>query len=154
DDPDLDLSVPARVTKVAETPGGVDLSDDRYGLELVPLEPLPPEALNVNLRVAIPVSSSDGEVLVAPLAALSAGPDGAARVEVQQADGSTVMVSVRTGIEAGGYVEIAPLAGAFLELDDRVVVGSDQAGGDSGDDEAGDGDDVSPDEDSGDDGGG
>ncbi|MFV0523854.1 MAG: peptidoglycan-binding protein [Acidimicrobiales bacterium] len=157
DDPDLDLSVPARVAEVADTPGGVDLSDDRYGLELVPIEPLPPEALNVNLRVSIPVSSSDGEVLVAPLAALSAAPDGAARVEVQRADGSTEMVPVRTGIEADGYVEIAPLGGAVLGLEDRVVVGADSGGAgdgsssarnDTGDDEpGGEGDD-------GDDGGG
>ncbi|MCL2453962.1 MAG: hypothetical protein FWD18_01475 [Micrococcales bacterium] len=58
-----------------------------------------------NVRVRIPVSSTDGKVLAVPLAALSAGPDGTSRVEVKDGT-STRLVPVKTGLAAGGYVEI------------------------------------------------
>lgn len=75
-----------------------------------------------NVRVTVPVGSTDGEVMAVPLAALTAGPGGQARVEVLDDDGTSTLVTVGTGLAAGGFVEVSPLEGA-LEVGDRVVVG-------------------------------
>ncbi|MEY2848504.1 MAG: hypothetical protein RI885_1169 [Actinomycetota bacterium] len=76
-----------------------------------------------NVRVAIPVESTDGEVLAVPLAALSAGADGASRVEIPTGVGrATDLIPVETGLAAGGFVEISPREGR-IEPGDPVVVG-------------------------------
>lgn len=77
-----------------------------------------------NVRVEIPVSSTEGDVLAVPVAALTAGPGGEARVEVLD-DGETQprLVTVETGLAAGGYVEVTPVDGS-LEVGDQVVVGA------------------------------
>lgn len=76
-----------------------------------------------NVRITIPVSSTEGEVMAVPLAALTQGPGGESRVEVLD-DGSDTprLVVVETGLAAGGYAEIRPVDGD-LEVGDRVVVG-------------------------------
>jgi multidrug efflux pump subunit AcrA (membrane-fusion protein) len=62
--------------------------------------------------------------LTVPVAAVSSSPNRDTRVEVEQADGSTRLVPVRTGLAANGYVEVEALEGS-LEAGDRVVVGQD-----------------------------
>ena len=76
-----------------------------------------------NVRVRIPVSSTDGEVLAVPLAALTAGPGGESRVELVSGadDAKTVLVEVTTGLAAEG-VEITAVDGS-LAVGDLVVVG-------------------------------
>ncbi len=123
-DDDLGLSLAALVTSIDDNPGEGGLSSDRYGMELEPVDAVPDEAIGVNLRVQIPVTSSGGDVLSVPLAALSAGADGTARVEVERSDGVTELVEVSTGLRAGGFVEVEPLRAALAE-GDRVVVGRD-----------------------------
>ena len=123
-DDDLGLSVPALITSIDDNPGEGGVSGDRYGMELEPVEAVPDEAVGVNLRVQIPITSSGGEVLSVPLAALSAGAEGTARVEVERPDGSTELVEVSTGLRAGGFVAIESL-GEPLAEGDRVVVGQD-----------------------------
>nr|WP_244962858.1 hypothetical protein [Cryobacterium roopkundense] len=76
-----------------------------------------------NVRVRIPVSSTEGEVLAVPLAALTAGPGGESRVERDPGDGSdTVLVEVTTGLAAEGFVEIVAVDGS-IGAGDLVVVG-------------------------------
>lgn len=83
-----------------------------------------------NVRLTVPVSSTAGEVLAVPLAALTAGPGGESRVEVVRAgtssgekkDTKTVLVPVKTGLAAGGFVEIVS-SEVPLEPGDKVVVG-------------------------------
>lgn len=107
--------------------------------------------LGTNVRVRVPVSSTDGEVLAVPLAALTAGPGGESRVEVADGAGGTRLVEVTTGLAAEGYVEIT---GSDEPLDegDLVVVGAaagDEAGDGAGDRRGGDdgsGDESSPDD--------
>ena len=86
---------------------------------------LTPEQLTAlegtNVRVRVPVSSTDGEVLAVPLAALTAGPGGESRVEVS-GDGTSRLVEVTTGLAASGYVEITG-SEEPLEAGDLVVVG-------------------------------
>lgn len=74
-----------------------------------------------NVRVRIPVSSTDGEVLAVPLAALTAGPGGESRVELVK-NGKNRLVEVTTGLAASGFVEITG-SKEPLEEGDLVVVG-------------------------------
>ncbi len=122
EDDDLGVSVSATISFVAANPGGGDVPDDRYAMRLEPNEDLPEEAFFQSLRVTIPISSTSGEVLVVPLAAVSAGPDGTSRVELQADDGTTTLVDVTTGLAADGFVEIKPVGGTISD-GDRVVVG-------------------------------
>lgn len=116
---------PATVTSVApakKTEGSTE-SGGRYTVVLTPAE-LSPEQLQSlqgnNVRVSIPVSSTEGEVLAVPLAALTAGAGGESRVEVSTGDGDeTELVEVTTGLAADGFVEIT---GDIAE-GDLVVVG-------------------------------
>lgn len=75
-----------------------------------------------NVRIRIPVNATDGEVLAVPVAALTAGPGGESRVEVLESDGTSRLVTVQTGLAAGGFVEITEADGP-LDVGDRVVVG-------------------------------
>lgn len=75
-----------------------------------------------NVRVRIPVSSTNGEVLAVPLAALTAGPGGESRVEVSDGKDGSHLVQVQTGLAAGGFVEIVS-ADEPLAAGDLLVVG-------------------------------
>lgn len=126
EDSNLGINVPVRVAFVADTPGGQNVGEGRFGVRLEPVGDLPEDAINQNLRVTVPFQSTDGAVLAVPVAALSAGADGSSRVQVERADGSVDVVVVRTGLlaRALGLVEISPIDGV-LEAGDRVVVGRD-----------------------------
>ncbi len=124
EDDQLGLTIPAVITFVADSPGGPNLSSDRYAVRLEPAEQVPDEAIGLNLRVSVPITSSGGDVLAVPLAALSAGADGTARVELESSPGVTEFVEVSTGLRAEGMVEIEGL-GVPLTDGDRVVVGRD-----------------------------
>lgn len=106
--------------------GSADTS--RFDVLLEPDE-LTPEQLQIlqgnNVKVSIAVGETDGEVLAVPLAALTAGAGGEARVEVVDPAGDgeeTILIEVETGLAADGFVEITPVDGK-LEEDDLVVVG-------------------------------
>jgi multidrug efflux pump subunit AcrA (membrane-fusion protein) len=79
------------------------------------------EVRGTNVRVTIPVSSTGSEVLAVPLAALTAGPGGESRVEIQR-DGRTELVEVTVGLVAEGYAEVTAVDGS-LAPGDLVVVG-------------------------------
>ncbi|MEM7271795.1 MAG: peptidoglycan-binding protein [Actinomycetota bacterium] len=124
EDDDLGIRADASITFIADNPGGGDTPEDRYRIRIEPDEDLPEDALNVNFRITIPVTSSGGEVLAVPLAALSAAADGTTRVEVDLGDGETDLIRVNPGLRAQGFVEIDVVEGN-LEPGDRVVVGRD-----------------------------
>ena len=99
-------------------------------------------------RVTIAVSSTAGEVLAVPVAAIFVGPDGESQVEVERqaalADdpGSTEIVKVKVGLAAQGFAEITSLGGP-LAAGDRVVVGAaDTTGDDTTGDDTNPGDTV------------
>lgn len=93
-----------------------DLTDEQVG-----------ELQGANVRVRIPVSSTGGDVLAVPIAALTAGPGGEDRVEKwDPVTKSSTLVQVRTGLAAGGFVEVEPVEGK-LEVGDLVVVGVEAA---------------------------
>lgn len=79
-----------------------------------------------NVRVSIPVESTEGDVLAVPVAALTAGAGGESRIELMEdpagrvPDGEqrTDLIVVTTGLSAGGYVEVR-------SDDPRVKAGAD-----------------------------
>jgi len=91
---------------------------------VTPKDVLPPELAGSNLRLTFTTSASDGEVLVVPLAAVSASADGKTRVSVLRPGVNTpVDVLVEVGISADGFVEIQPTVDGSLQEGDLVVVG-------------------------------
>jgi len=102
----------------------------------VQIENMPDSLMGANVRVIIPVESTDGEVLVVPAAALSAVANGDTRVEVEDANapGTTRFVTVVTGLAADGVVEVRAVDGDLAE-GDRVVVGQADIGPAGGDDD-------------------
>jgi len=120
--PEGDAKETAGRTQVVVTPGELT-EEQRTALQ------------GSNVRVTVPVSSTEGEVLAVPLAALTAGPGGEARVEVLDGD-VTTLVEVTTGLAAGGFVEVTAAGGELAE-GDRVVVGQDGAGGADGETDEG-----------------
>ncbi|MCY7412115.1 MAG: hypothetical protein LH471_03640 [Salinibacterium sp.] len=123
----------ATVTAVAPATTGGSTSTSgagRWTVVLIPgaLTPQQTELLRgQNVRVSVPVGSTEGAVLAVPLAALTAGPGGESRVEVVESgttgrDPVTRLVVVKTGLAAGGYVEVTAIDGA-LDEGALVVVG-------------------------------
>ncbi len=109
----------------------VDLTDEQIG-----------ELQGANVRVRIPVSSTGGDVLAVPIAALTAGPGGEDRIELWDPVAQTSkLIQVKTGLAAGGFAEVEGLDGTF-EAGDLVVVGIEAARATAAesedDDEAGD----------------
>jgi peptidoglycan hydrolase-like protein with peptidoglycan-binding domain len=112
-------------TPIAATVRRITRSGDHFNVVVAPksLTASQLEQLrSANVRVTIPVKSTNGKVLAVPVAALSAGPDGSSRVEVQR-NGNTDLVKVTVGLSADGYAQVTPVAGAKLAAGDQVVVG-------------------------------
>jgi peptidoglycan hydrolase-like protein with peptidoglycan-binding domain len=84
-----------------------------------------------SVRIRVTVKATDSAVLAVPVAALSVGPDGTNRVEVEReaARGTrpakTELVEVTVGLSAQGYVEIGPVGNTPVVEGDRVVIGTD-----------------------------
>lgn len=74
-----------------------------------------------DVRLTVKAAATAHEVLVVPLAAISAGADGGTVVTRMVGDLSE-RVTVRVGLSADGYAEVVPLAGA-LDAGDQVVIG-------------------------------
>ncbi|MDH3397132.1 MAG: hypothetical protein OEM81_04785, partial [Acidimicrobiia bacterium] len=121
EDSSLEAPIVGTVTVIAEQANTNNVGPGRHYLQISVTE-VPEELVGRNVKVVIPVNSTEGEVLAVPAAALSATADGSTRVEVDQGDGSTRFVSVAAGLAAGGLVEVTVVDGA-LEEGDLVVVG-------------------------------
>ncbi|HQZ35681.1 MAG TPA: peptidoglycan-binding protein [Ilumatobacteraceae bacterium] len=122
-DETTNLVYPATITQISETQT-VDSSGQVGRAALItPDAPLPAELAGLNLRVTVTAAASNGEVLVVPVAAVSAGADGATRVSVLN-EGATdpVDVPVTVLLTADGFAGIEPATGATLEAGDMVVV--------------------------------
>ncbi len=113
----------------ADRPGTNGVAQDRVYLEITPSE-LPEAIIGANVRVTIPVSSTGGEVLAVPAAALSATANGSTILQVEGEDRALRTVTVEPGLAAGGLVEVTPIEGDLAE-GDWVVVGREDGGTDS-----------------------
>ena len=147
---DLGITLPAKVSKIATQTGtnGVDAS--RIYVELTPNEtttetedttpattvapdgnfgpgrkPRLEDLNGLSIKVTIPISTTGGEVLVVPTAAVSAAPDGSTRVEVETDPAKpTTFVAVAAGLRAEGYVQVTPTVKGTLKQGDLVITGT------------------------------
>jgi peptidoglycan hydrolase-like protein with peptidoglycan-binding domain len=110
--------VPATVRRISRNADQYDVVVAPKSLTAHQLELL----RDANVRVTIPVKSTNGKVLAVPVAALSAGPDGSSRVEVLR-DGKVELIPVTVGLSADGYAQVTPAGDAKLVQGDQVVVG-------------------------------
>ena len=120
ENPETGGSIPGVISRKADRAGTDGVAPDRIYLEITPAE-LPPEIIGANVRVTIPVSSTGGEVLAVPAAALSATANGSTILQVDE-EASLRTVTVEPGLAAGGLVEVTPIDGE-LDEGDWVVVG-------------------------------
>jgi peptidoglycan hydrolase-like protein with peptidoglycan-binding domain len=125
ENPETGGVIPGVISFKADRAGTDSVPPDRIYLEITPAE-IPPEIVGTNVRVTIPVSSTGGEVLAVPAAALSATANGSTIVQVEGEGNELRTVTVRPGLAAGGLVEVTPLEGE-LDEGDWVVVGREGA---------------------------
>jgi multidrug efflux pump subunit AcrA (membrane-fusion protein) len=121
ENPETGDSISGVISEKSDRAGTNGVPPDRIYLEITPSE-LPDEIIGANVRVTIPVSSTGGEVLAVPAAALSATANGSTILQVENADRTLTTVTVETGLAAGGLVEVTPIGGELAE-GDLVVVG-------------------------------
>lgn len=124
----LNIDLAGTVAFKADRPGTNNVAADEIYIEIVPSDVVA-ELNNTNVKITIPVAtrSSGGEVLAVPAAALSATGSGDTIVTIEDAAGSTRVITVLPGLSApGGMVQITPVDGDIAE-GDRVVVGLQQA---------------------------
>jgi hypothetical protein len=114
---------PASITSIADTPTIDATGGSGLQATIRPIAPLPASLTGANVRVTITAASSDGAVLVVPLAAVSAAADGRQRVSVMASGGDLADVFVRAGLSADGFVEVHPDHADELKAGDQVVVG-------------------------------
>jgi hypothetical protein len=129
ENPETGGTIPGVISAKADRAGTDGVQPDRVYLEIEPAE-LPPEIIGTNVRVTIPVSSTGGEVLAVPAAALSATANGSTILQVEDEDGALRTVTVLPGLAAGGLVEVSAIDGR-LEEGDWVVVGREGSTGSS-----------------------
>jgi multidrug efflux pump subunit AcrA (membrane-fusion protein) len=132
ENPETGESISGVISEKADRTGTNGVAQDRIYLEITPSE-LPDEIIGANVRVTIPVSSTGGEVLAVPAAALSATANGSTILQVEGEDLALTTVTVETGLAAGGLVEVTSIGGELAE-GDLVVVG--REGSSTGSDES------------------
>lgn len=117
---------PATITELATDPTTGPDGQQGYPAVLTPDEPLPDGLTGANLRVTITAASTDTDVLVVPLAAVSTSADGTSRVTVAAGpnDPEPVDVAVVAGISADGFVAIEAVEDGSIGEGDLVVVGT------------------------------
>lgn len=108
-------------TSPGGTPGGGG-GPSGYLARIETSTPIDPKLLASNVRVTITGQSSGGEVLVVPVAAVFARPDGTNQV-TRVVAGQQQAVTVETGLAAGGFVAIRT-ATPTLNSGEHVIVGA------------------------------
>ncbi|WP_282687150.1 MULTISPECIES: peptidoglycan-binding protein [unclassified Streptomyces] len=114
--------------RLTETTDGADSSasgERGYPLVVKPAKKLPLDFAGQDVRLTVEAASTEEEVLVVPVSAVSAGADGRTSVTVLMPDGeSRRRVEVTTGTSGGGAVQVRPSAGESLAEGDTVVIGA------------------------------
>ncbi|MEU3460949.1 peptidoglycan-binding protein [Streptomyces sp. NPDC006733] len=94
-----------------------------YPMVVRPDRPLDPQLAGQDVRLTVEAASTDGEALVVPVTAISAGADGRTVVTVVAKGGAQRRVEVRPGTTGDGFVEVVPVGSGVLAEGDRVVTG-------------------------------
>jgi peptidoglycan hydrolase-like protein with peptidoglycan-binding domain len=119
---DSDIHATGTVSELADTPGTRGVEPQRYYFGVTFTENAPAALVGASVVLKITVSSTKGDVLALPIAALSVAADGTSRVQVRERGASTRNVTVTPGLAAKGMVEVTPTEGS-LAAGDLVVVG-------------------------------
>ncbi|MEU9361299.1 peptidoglycan-binding protein [Streptomyces sp. NPDC048301] len=117
--------------KAADEGGGAVAQVQGFPYTVKPDKPLPAAIASQDVRLTVEAAASDGEVLVVPVSAVSAGVDGTTVVTVY-AQGRGHRVPVRTGTSGDGYVEVTPVTTGALTTGARVIVGVEPTAGAGG----------------------
>lgn len=127
------LAADGRVTAIANTPTetartsesaqGAAAGGRSFEMTVTPSAALDARLAGQDVRLTVEAAASDGDVLVVPVSAVSAGADGRTVVTVQERGGEQRRVEVRPGATGSGFVQVTPLAGGRLAPGDKVVVG-------------------------------
>jgi len=120
--PDSDVRATGAVSEIADTPGTRGVDPQRYYLGVTFTQNAPVALVGASVVLTITVSSTEGDVLALPIAALSVSADGSSRVQVQEPGAGTRNVKVTPGLAAKGLVAVTPVDGT-LAAGDLVVVG-------------------------------
>jgi len=120
--PDSDVRATGAVSEIADTPGTRGVDPQRYYLGVTFTQNAPVALVGASVVLTITVSSTEGDVLALPIAALSVSADGSSRVQVQEPGVGTRNVKVTPGLAAKGLVAVTPVDGT-LAAGDLVVVG-------------------------------
>lgn len=100
--------------------GGGDLG---YRMVVRADQPLPAGFAGQDVRLTIESAATDGEALVVPVTAVSAGADGRTVVTAVSAEGTQRRIEVRTGTSGDGFVAVTPARAGALAAGTRVVIG-------------------------------
>src|SRR6185503_15857098 len=104
-----------------EAPGTNGVDPQRYYFAVTFAQAAPTSLVGASVVLTITVSSTEGEVLTVPIAALSVAADGTSRVQVRE-HGTTRTVTVNPGLAAKGMVQVTPIKGS-LKAGDLVIAG-------------------------------
>ncbi|WP_424211716.1 peptidoglycan-binding protein [Streptomyces sp. BI20] len=94
-----------------------------YEMVVKPLAALDPKLIGQDVRLTVEAAATDGNALVVPVSAVSAGADGRTSVTVVDGAGTQRRVEVRPGTTGDGFVEVRPTASGSLKEGDSVVTG-------------------------------
>lgn len=111
-----------KFTAGSEPNGGGEPAPAGYPVTISPEKPLSPSWLGASVRIAVTLGQSKDAVLIVPLSAIVTGPDGITTLTVANAD-LRRQVRVKTGLVAGGEVQVTALSGDQLTAGEIVVVG-------------------------------
>ncbi|MFZ3498216.1 peptidoglycan-binding protein [Streptomyces sp. 5.8] len=103
----------------APAPGG----PSGYEMLVRPLAALDSKLAGQDVRLTVEAAATDGNALVVPVTAVSAGTDGRTSVTVVDGTGTQRRVEVRPGTTGDGYVEIRPTGDGVIADGDSVVIG-------------------------------
>lgn len=117
----LDQPLDGTVARIAETPGTDGAAGDAISI-LIAVEEIPRALIGLNVKVVIPIESSNGAVLAVPAAALRVTTAGETQIEILDGDAPQI-VNVAVGLSADGLVEIRPAADGLLKPGMHVVIG-------------------------------
>ncbi|WP_405790189.1 peptidoglycan-binding protein [Streptomyces sp. NBC_00029] len=104
--------------------GGGTGADLGYRMVVRPDQPLPVGFAGQDVRLTVESAATDGEALVVPVTAVSAGADGRTVVTAVSAEGTQRRIEVRTGTSGDGYVAVTPARAGALAAGTRVVIGT------------------------------
>lgn len=100
--------------------GGADLG---YRMVVRADRPLPAGFAGQDVRLTVESAATDGEALVVPVTAVSAGADGRTVVTAVSAEGTQRRIEVRTGTSGDGFVAVTPTQAGALGAGTKVVIG-------------------------------